>query len=170
MNLEELNKLNTTELEVAFQQCCNAQKWYKGLAAAAPFSSEKELYQKSDKIWASCTEEDFLEAFLAHPKIGDVSSLAKKFQATKTWAGNEQSGVDSASMEVIERLAKGNDDYEKKFGFIFIVCATGKTAAEMLALLEARIDNDRAEELLIAAGEQHKITDIRLKKLLVTSL
>lgn len=165
MNIEKLNKLDTTELEAAFQQCCNAQKWYKGLAAQAPYSNEEDLHQKSDLVWATCGEEDFLEAFLAHPKIGDVSSLAKKFQATKGWAGNEQSGVDSASMEVIERLAKGNEDYDQKFGFIFIVCATGKTAAEMLALLEARIGNNRAEELLIAAGEQHKITHIRLKKM-----
>ncbi|MCP4443196.1 MAG: 2-oxo-4-hydroxy-4-carboxy-5-ureidoimidazoline decarboxylase [Aureispira sp.] len=165
MNLEKLNKLDTPELEAAFQKCCNAQKWYKGLALQAPYYSEEDLYKKSNKAWAGCVEKDFLEAFLAHPKIGDVSTLAKKFKETKAWAGNEQSGMDTATMDVIERLAKGNTDYEEKFGFIFIVCATGKTAAEMLALLEARIGNDRAKELLIAAGEQHKITHIRLRKL-----
>jgi 2-oxo-4-hydroxy-4-carboxy-5-ureidoimidazoline decarboxylase len=106
-----------------------------------------------------------LEAFSAHPKIGDINSLRAKYSATRDWSKGEQSGVDSAQEAVLEGLARGNADYEKRFGHIFIVCATGKTAAEMLDILQGRIGNDSAEELKIAAHEQSKITKIRLEKL-----
>ena len=99
-------------------------------------------------------------------RIGDVESLAKKYANTKTWAAGEQKGVESADRAVIEKLAEGNTAYEEKFGHIFIVCATGKSAAEMLAMLEARMKNDPKDEILIAAAEQNKITRLRLKKLL----
>ncbi len=95
-----------------------------------------------------------------------MESLAKKYSNTKAWAGGEQKGVEGADRAVLERLAKGNADYEEKFGHIFIVCATGKSAAEMLALLEARMPNDPKTEVMVAAEEQNKITRIRLKKLL----
>ncbi len=166
MTLEALNQLSRTALEEKLEQCCAATKWYKGLAAKFPFESEAALNQAADAVWAACSEEDYLEAFLGHPKIGDVDSLAKKFQATKKWAGNEQELVNEASMDVIKALAQGNTDYENRFGFIFIVFATGKTAQQMLDLLLERLPNERADELLIAAGEQHKITKLRIQKLL----
>lgn len=106
-----------------------------------------------------------MEAFLGHPKIGDVDSLAQKFRATKKWAGNEQELVQDASLELISKLAQGNTDYENKFGFIFIVFATGKTAQQMLDLLCARLPNPPDRELEIAAAEQHKITRLRIQKL-----
>lgn len=166
MTLDELNKLGRTALEEKLEQCCAASKWYQGLAAKLPFESEAALNQAADAVWAGCSEEDYLEAFLGHPKIGDVDSLAKKFQATKKWAGNEQELVNVASMDVIKALAQGNTDYENRFGFIFIVFATGKTAKQMLDLLLERLPNGRADELRIAAGEQHKITKLRIQKLL----
>ena len=166
MTLKELNALGLEERTAKFQECCNASQWYTPLAAAAPFDSLEKLLAKADVIWANCTEQDWLEAFEAHPKIGDVTSLAKKFAATKEWAGNEQSEVDNAAAETIAALAKGNQEYEEKFGFIFIVCATGKTAQEMLDLLLERLPNERQQELKIAAAEQHKITKIRINKLL----
>jgi 2-oxo-4-hydroxy-4-carboxy-5-ureidoimidazoline decarboxylase len=124
------------------------------------------MLEISDRIWEECDVDDYLEAFQGHPRIGDVESLAKKYANTKTWAGGEQKGVEGAASEVLERLAQGNADYEEKFGHIFIVCATGKSAAEMLALLEARMPNDPKTEVMVAAEEQNKITRIRLKKLL----
>lgn len=166
MTLEELNGLNQMELEALLEQCCASSKWFQSLAAAFPFASETALKTKADQIWATCTEPDYLEAFLGHPKIGDVESLAKKYQATKKWAGNEQELVHEASLETIKALAKGNADYEARFGFIFIVFATGKTAQQMLDLLLERLSNDRAIELEIAAAEQHKITQLRIQKLL----
>lgn len=166
MNITELNSLSTSALEEKFEQCCAATNWYKPMAAAAPYENEEALQELADDIWSNCVEADFLEAFLGHPKIGDVDSLAKKFQSTKKWAGNEQELVNEASMDVIKALAQGNTDYEKRFGFIFIVFATGKTAQQMLDLLLERLPNERNEELLIAAGEQHKITKLRIQKLL----
>ncbi|MEQ8802229.1 MAG: 2-oxo-4-hydroxy-4-carboxy-5-ureidoimidazoline decarboxylase, partial [Haliea sp.] len=111
-------------------------------------------------------EADLLEAFEGHPKIGDVNSLKAKYSSTKALAAGEQSSVDEAGDAIIEALARGNSEYEEKFGFIFIVCATGKSAREMSGLLQARLPNDRATELANAAGEQRKIFQIRLSKLL----
>ena len=119
----------------------------------------------AERAWNACNESDWLEAFSHHPKIGDVSTLREKFAATAAWASNEQSGTRNASDEVLTELADLNNTYEARFGFIFIVCATGKTAEEMLDLLKARIDNYREKEIHIAAAEQLKITKLRLEKL-----
>jgi 2-oxo-4-hydroxy-4-carboxy-5-ureidoimidazoline decarboxylase len=166
MTLKELNQLPLAELETKLEQCCAATNWYKGLAAEFPFETSTDLKNTSDNIWEACSESDYLEAFEGHPKIGDVDSLAKKFKATKKWAGNEQELVNQASMDVIKALSDGNTAYEARFGFIFIVFATGKTAQQMLDLLLERLPNNRAEELEIAATEQHKITSLRIQKLL----
>ncbi len=126
-----------------------------------PFFSEKQLVDHAAKIWYDhCSETDWRESFTHHPKIGDVKSLTEKF------AGKEQAGVAVATATTIEALAQANSNYENKFGFIFIVCATGKSATEMLALLQDRLQNNMEEELHIAMGEQQKISIIRFKKLL----
>jgi len=118
-------------------------------------------------VWARCGEADFLEAFSHHPKIGDVRDLEKKFASTAQWSEGEQgNAVASAQREVLEALKVGNEAYEQQNGFIFIVCASGKSAAEMLALLNARLPNKRTTELQNAAEEQRKITQLRLEKLL----
>lgn len=169
MKIDVLNILAVEEAVEAFTKCCGAHRWVERMVAARPFRDKEGLFEVAENVWYSCEEADWLEAFTHHPKIGNIDSLAKKFANTKAWAGNEQKGVASASREVLERLAAGNEAYEKKFGFIFIVCATGKSAAEMLALLEARIGNSYEDELKIAMGEQHKITLIRLNKLLAMS-
>ena len=130
----------------------------------------KNLFIKSKNIWfEKCGPEDWLEAFKAHPKIGDIDSLAKKYANTKNWSGKEQAGIETASMETLKALAEGNEKYEEKFGYIFIVCATGKTAKEMLTILNSRINNDPEKEILIAMHEQHKITEIRLHKLMANN-
>lgn len=166
MTLETLNALSTEEATAEFLKCCHAQNWANQMANARPFSSASTLFDTAQHIWDNCSEADGLEAFKGHPKIGDIKSLAKKYAATEGWSEGEQSGVNTAQQEVLEGLAKGNQDYEDKFGFIFIVCATGKTAAEMLDLLQARYPNERDTEVRIAMGEQAKITHIRLQKLL----
>lgn len=166
MTLKELNDLGLAELETKLEQCCAATNWYKELAAKFPFETIEDLKEASNRIWIACSELDYLEAFHGHPKIGNVDSLAKKFQATKQWAGNEQELVEQASMDVIRALSKGNEAYEARFGFIFIVFATGKTAQQMLDLLLERLPNDREQELEIAAAEQHKITTLRIQKIL----
>ncbi|MES2587486.1 MAG: 2-oxo-4-hydroxy-4-carboxy-5-ureidoimidazoline decarboxylase [Bacteroidota bacterium] len=166
MTLESLNNLDSDSLFAELFKCCGSTSWAKKLAQKKPFLSLEDIFQKSDLIWAESNKEDGLEAFTHHPKIGDVSELEKKFASTKEWAGGEQAGVNVANKTVLEALAKGNTDYEAKFSYIFIVCATGKSAEEMLALLNARIGNDAETEFSIAMGEQNKITKIRLEKLL----
>jgi 2-oxo-4-hydroxy-4-carboxy-5-ureidoimidazoline decarboxylase len=166
MTLDQLNRLSEVDATAAFAQCCAAQRWVERMVIDRPFESLAEMLEISDRIWEECDVDDYMEAFEGHPRIGDVESLAKKYAGTKAWAGGEQSGVNGADRAVLERLADGNKTYEEKFGHIFIVCATGKTAAEMCALLEARMNNEPAHEITVAAAEQNKITRIRLKKLL----
>jgi 2-oxo-4-hydroxy-4-carboxy-5-ureidoimidazoline decarboxylase len=131
-----------------------------------PFDSTAALYAAADTVWESLDPEDYLEAFSGHPRIGaSVQELEAKFQATAGWSASEQGAVKAAGRATLEALRDGNAAYESRFGFIFIVCATGKTAAEMLALLEARIGNEPDAEVRIAAAEQGKITKLRLEKL-----
>lgn len=166
MTLEQLNNLPNDEAMTAFSQCCVAERWVAQMVAGRPFSSQEQLHLQAEAIWQSLEENDYLQAFEGHPKIGDVSSLKKKYASTKALASGEQSSVQAADDATIEALAAGNTAYEEKFGFIFIVCATGKSAAEMLALLQARLPNTREVEVQLAADEQAKITRIRINKLL----
>jgi len=161
MNLSDFNNLDKETAAKHLLDCCGSEKWKTKMMSHFPFASEKELVDLSGKIWYDdCSEADWRESFTHHPKIGDVKSLTEKF------AGKEQAGVAVATADTINQLAQANTDYENKFGFIFIVCATGKSAAEMLQLLLDRLQNTVAEELHIAMGEQQKISIIRFKKLL----
>jgi len=130
------------------------------MAARRPFHSETELVETADQICASLEREDWLEAFVAHPRIGGVAG------GGSDWLADEQSGMGSADDRVQQRLAEANREYEHRFGHIFIVCATGKSAGEMLALLDERLHNAADRELTIAAAEQRQITRLRLRKLL----
>jgi len=166
MNLAQLNKLNVEDATHMFMQCCTATTWVNSMVKARPFASEEALVQQADKAWQGLAEFDYLEAFEGHPKIGDVNSLRAKYANTKELAGNEQGLVKEADDTVLEQLAQGNTDYEAKFGFIFIVCATGKSALQMSDLLQARLPNNRAQELINAAEEQRKIFQLRITKAL----
>lgn len=165
MTLEEFNNLPTDEQHAALERCCGAQHWVKQMLAKAPFSSMDQLFYFADYLWDNANEESWLEAFSHHPKIGNIESLAQKYGNTKQWAEGEQRGVQTASQKTLEDLAKGNQAYEDKFGYIFIVCATGKSASEMLDLLHDRLPNSEDDEIFIAMKEQQKITKIRLEKL-----
>lgn len=160
-----LNGMVPSARREALTQCCASTAWVAVMEGRAPFASEEAVLQLAAQAWRALELDDWREALAAHPRIGDVASLRAKYAATKSWAAGEQSGVDSASEATLAALAEGNARYEDRFGHLFIVCATGKTADEMLALLESRIDNNPDEELRIAAAEQLKITLLRLKKL-----
>ncbi len=166
MTIDVLNGLPEAERRQALLNCCGSRRWVELMQAAFPVSAEADLFRHADQAWAQCGEPDWLEAFTHHPKIGDLDSLKKKFAATAQWAGSEQGAVAAAAEEILKALAEGNNAYEEKFGFIFIVCATGKSAEEMLALLRQRLPRNRDEELRTARDEQHKITLLRLQKLL----
>lgn len=165
IDIAYLNGLSENEAHQALTKCCGAAAWVKQMLAKRPYTNSDSVHKLAGETWWTLSEKDWLEAFEHHPKIGDINSLRAKFDHTKDWASNEQSGVDNAHEEVIQRLANGNTQYETKFGYIFIVCATGKTAEEMLAILESRLPNTPEAEIKIAAEEQLKITLLRLQKL-----
>ena len=150
----------------ALTRCCGATRWVDGMLARRPFGDDATLLAAADAVWATMEEADVLEAFSHHPEIGaDVDALRAKFGATAAWSEREQAGAAGASEQTLLALRDGNVAYRERFGFIFIVCATGKTAGQMLSMLQARLPNERAAELAIAAGEQAKITRLRLLQL-----
>jgi 5-hydroxyisourate hydrolase / 2-oxo-4-hydroxy-4-carboxy-5-ureidoimidazoline decarboxylase len=153
----------------ALLRCCKSKNWVRLVMSQSPFDSSESLQDIAVECWKKMTEDDILEAFRGHPMIGaNIEELRKKFQTTSGWSEKEQSGMKSASDDTIIDLQKANQDYLEKFGYIFIVCATGKSADEMLALLRERLHNNRDDELKIAAQEQQKITAIRLEKLIMS--
>lgn len=163
--VEKLNAMNETQVREVLFTCCGSTRWVDLMLEEHPFRDDERLFKCASSVWFDLGPEDWREAFAQHPKIGDLDSLKKKFASTAAMAGSEQSGVTAASDEVLQGLAKGNQSYEERFGFIFIVCATGKSATEMLAMLRSRLDNDDETEIMVAAEEQKKITRLRLEKL-----
>lgn len=166
MDISAFNNLPKERVVDSLLECCSAPRWAERLADQRPFDSTSALLESSDACWAEMGEQDLLDAFDGHPKIGDPDSLKKKYASTKDLATSEQSGVHLASDETIDELATYNQSYLEKFGFIFIICATGKSAEEMLASIKNRMSNSRERELSVAAEEQRKITNLRLMKLL----
>ena len=148
---------DAAERELA--KCCGSSRWAAAMAGRRPFKNAEHVYVAADEIWWSLDGADWLEAFLHHPRIG---ARAGRWG----WAKDEQSGTRDAPADTLQKLADLNHEYERKFGHVFLICATGKRAEEMLADLERRMTNDPATELRIAAGEQAKITRLRLEKLL----
>lgn len=163
--IDWLNQLETKDAEKTFCGCCGSGWWYHQMAADRPCADEKSLLQFVDRLFEVMPKNAWIESFNCHPRIGDMNSLRMKFAGNEKWSAGEQSGVDNANEETLVALAEGNQTYEKQFGYPFIVCATGKTAAEMLALLQARLTNSPEIEFPIACGEQKKITLLRLEKL-----
>ncbi|DAZ96792.1 TPA: hypothetical protein N0F65_005790 [Lagenidium giganteum] len=147
--------------------CCGSQLWVKKLLARFPVADKTALFQASDAVEQELTRTDWLEAFAAHPRDGDVGrQIGRAKQPIKTWEAQEQKGTSTAAATTLDRLEELNNAYFDRFGYIYIVCATGKSADEMLQILESRIGNNLEQELVIAAAEQSKITKIRLHKLL----
>ncbi len=166
MTLAEFNALSIEPAREELLRCCGCARWADAMLGARPFKDKAALFAAADAAWARMGEADWLEAFAHHPRIGGKDALRAKFAATRDWTRGEQAGAAAASEAVLDALAAGNADYENKFGRVFLVCATGKSAAEMLDLLKSRLPNDAETEMCLAAGEQTKITKIRLEKLL----
>lgn len=166
MTIEQLNALSEGACAEALERCCGASAWVREMVARRPYADAATLHGAADACGTPLTESDWLQAFSHHPRIGDITSLRIRFAATATWAGGEQSGAQAAGEATLAALAEGNQAYATRFGFIFIICATGRSADEMLGLLLERLPHERAEELRIAAREQIKITHLRLDKLL----
>jgi len=165
MTIQEINHLPVEALKAELFKCCGSTNWVNKMLPFFPMEDLVELLEDAEEQWYASTEEDWREAFAQHPKIGDTASLTEKF-ATAEWAAGEQEAVNAATPAVIAQLAEANAAYEKKFGYIFIVCATGKTAEEMLHLLQQRLSNPPEIEIKIAMDEQNKITLLRIQKLI----
>ncbi len=154
-----------TEVAATLRRCCASEAWVGRMVASRPFGDFADLRRTAEEIWWDLEASDWLEAFAGHPRIGDLEGLRTRFASTRSWSAGEQAGVEGVGDDVLQALAEANRRYEEIFGHLFIVCASGKSAREMLALLEQRSTADPADELRTAAGEQQKITEIRLRKL-----
>ena len=159
---ERINGAGAHEL---LTNCCAAVAWVEGMLARRPFADDDAVVDAAYTVGEELSDDDWLEAFAAHPMIGDVESLRAKYAATKQIAAGEQAGVAGAHDATLHELAELNREYLRRYGFIFIVCATGRSAEQMLAMLRSRLGNCREEELQTAAEEQMKITQLRLRKL-----
>ena len=160
-----LDALPSHEAALLLQSCCGATAWVQGMVGRRPFHTLGVLVREADDLWWSLSPDDWREAFDHHPRIGERAAATDQSVQARQWSEGEQRRASAASADVREALAEGNRDYERKFGHIYLVCATGKTADELLALLRERMQNDPAAELRVAAGEQAKITRLRLEKM-----
>jgi len=166
ISVEELNALSADRAAELFRACCGASRWVAGMVSRRPFFSRDAVLRAGDDEWDSTDEVDWLEAFSHHPRIGESATAAGGSLTARGWSASEQSSVASASDETRIGLARLNHEYESRFGFIYIVCATGRSAGDLLDFARKRMRNDREAELRVAAEEQRKITRLRLEKLL----
>ena len=158
------NDLDPAEAAKEILACCGAKAWAEELASKRPFDDEAALLIASDEVWRGLGIPDWLEAFQSHPKIGESRAAIPAGGHSVAWSQQEQKNVAVAQEDIKAELAEGNSEYEKKFGFIFIVCATGKSAPEILEILKQRLQNGKDKELKEAAEEQRQITQLRLRK------
>lgn len=165
MTIAEFDHFALEKKKELLLKCCGSQSWVNKMITVFPVEDLVELLEAAEEMWYQCDENDWREAFDHHPKIGDINSLKDKLANTAVWVAGEQLGVNDSNEITLQQLAKANNDYENKFGFIFIVCATGKSAEQMLNYLRERLNNTAGEEIEIAAAEQNKITRLRLEKL-----
>ena len=161
-----LNSLPDVQALNELKSCCGSNLWAAEMARSRPFATFAQLLDTAQQVWWQLEPADWLEAFRSHPKIGQKKAETSASAQSQQWSRNEQSGMQQASAETAAALALLNEAYETRFGYIFIVCATGKSSEEMLAILRERIENEPDNELSIAAAEQAKITELRLKRLL----
>ncbi|WP_158770213.1 2-oxo-4-hydroxy-4-carboxy-5-ureidoimidazoline decarboxylase [Paraglaciecola sp. L1A13] len=164
MTLDELNNSTVEAAEEFFAQTCAAKRWVTKMQEQRPYANKPNVLQRAQANWQDMGREDFLQAFDAHPMIGDISSLREKYASTKAMASNEQDGARQADEVTLLALQKLNLAYKEKHGFIFIICASGLDAHTMLKEIEQRIENTTATEISNASDEQIKITILRILK------
>ena len=162
--LARWNVLPPSEAAQEILPCCGSHRWAHALVRLRPFQDGEAMRVKSDEIWLALDPTDWDEAFASHPRIGEKKATDSAARKSAEWSSQEQSGVGLSSEDIQERLRHANAEYEQRFGRIYIVCATGKSAEEMLAILDRRLSNDEVEELREAAEQQRQITQVRLRK------
>jgi len=164
--LERLNRIPGRQLRRELLDCCGSREWAKRMAARRPFTGAAHVCSAADELWRSLGAEHWLEAFQHHPRIGEREAPAKQSAKSRNWSAKEQSGMDRAPVETLGELEHLNRDYEARFGFICIICASGKNPEQILQALRQRLQNQREAEIRIGAEEQRKITQLRLERLL----
>lgn len=166
LRLQQLNAATREDVFAALLACCGSLSWAQRMTAARPFTDVAALLATAARIWWELRPSDWLEAFASHPRIGERKADMPQSAQAAAWSVQEQAGAQTSADEIRTALAEANHAYEERFGYIYIVCATGKSSEEMLALCQQRLNNDYETELQIAAEEQRKITEIRLRKLI----
>lgn len=160
----KLNRLSRDEAYAELLKCCGSARWAREVAALRPFWDVTQAVVIGHRVWSELPEEDWLEAFRAHPKIGESKAEKEVTEEERRWSEGEQARARESSPDTLAELAAANREYEEKFGFIFIICAQGRTAGEILSALRGRMKNERGAELRAAADEQWSITELRLRK------
>jgi allantoicase len=166
--LERFNRLPRKQAMKHLLDCCGSTKWAEQMAQQRPYATLAALYQSATDIWSVLSREDWLEAFRHHPAIGATRASAKRSPTASRWSASEQSAAQAAPRDVLAALLAENNAYAQRFGYVFLICATGKTSEEILHALRQRISNTLEAELRMAAEEQNKITRLRLEKLLAS--
>jgi 2-oxo-4-hydroxy-4-carboxy-5-ureidoimidazoline decarboxylase len=166
ITVAELDGMAESAAAALLADCCGSSQWVRAMIAARPFGTRDAALSAADRIWSSLDASDWLEAFAHHPRIGEQTGAVSQGELGAAWSAGEQANVASASENVRQALAAANQQYERRFGYIYIVCASGKTPGQMLELARERLRNAAAVEIRVAAEEQRKITRIRLQKLL----
>jgi OHCU decarboxylase len=164
-----LDDLSDDEAAARLRVCCGAQRWVDAMLAARPLGTAQRARDEADRIWNSLGRADWLEAFDHHPRIGEKKAAIAQDAKGAALSSREQAAVTAADATIKRQLAKVNEDYERRFGYIYIVCAAGKSAEELLAIARGRLTNDADIELGVAVEEQRKIMQLRLAKLLETT-
>ena len=165
MTIADFDKLEIEEKKILLQQCCNSSVWVKKMLGIFPVQDLVDLLEYAEEEWYDCNPAEWLEAFQNHIKIGDIQSIEKDTTINRDWVKNEQSIFFNATPATLKDLKKNNELYEETFGYNFIVFTKEKSIEEIISNLAERMENDPQDELLIAAGEQNKITQLRLQQL-----
>jgi len=166
ISVTRLDVMSKAEAKALFASCCGASRWVTKMVARRPFGTRGALLKVADLVWETMEESDWREAFAHHPRIGEQTGAVPQTERGAAFSAGEQAGMDSAGENLRKELAEVNREYEERFGFIYIVCAAGRSAEELLEFARRRMDNDPYTELMTAMLEQGKITRIRLEKLL----
>lgn len=164
--VKDLDSMMPDQARGLFAEVCGSHKWVNEMTAKRPFKTYENVFKAADAVADEMEPKDWLEAFAHHPRIGEKAASAHEKGVAAEWAAKEQSGFDVAPVDMRAALMNANQEYEGRFGYIYIVCATGKSAEEMLEILRDRLGNDPDRELKVAAAEQRKINRLRLEKLL----
>lgn len=163
ITLDHLNRLPADQAAESFRACCGSARWIAAMVSGRPYSDLDTLLGAAESAWRNAGPEDWEEAFAHHPRIGEPPDRAG---GSAAWSATEQRGALESDEPTRRVLAETNAAYQRRFGRRYIVCATGRTAEEILADLRARVDNDPVVELRVAAAEQGRITAMRLRKLI----